>query len=298
MPALLCTLPDTPSKPHRAKDVLRWLGCYDRFPLVVLLVMGNLVLLALLPDVIWWLQIRGTRVFFWLQGIALGQMIWLGLWFSFSRIPLILRAAVAVGVLLLLNVLILMRPYYSPVFLGHFFFQSNAVCLAWVLSVYACVLPIRRLRGIVLGIPFKEKGPEKRRQFLLRDVALWTALFLAPLALLRAVFPNDLFPILANFFAMFVLLELLLGIPLFVAGLCGQQSWLAVPLAFGYMLLAAWLLGEVFYRFGNFGSGPYPDFREFANLLMPAAGMVSLNNIILQLMGLRISSDHYRPGSR
>jgi hypothetical protein len=177
----------------------------------------------------------GQRSFYIGPGIWLGQMLWLACWFSLSQQSLRYRLVVSLGALALANLAI---AYFDCVFTivyyrmyhgwyGHeirwadgwsLFARNMWVSVAFLVGVFALLLPVRRMRGIELGFPrTADEGAARTGQFRISEWMVWTVLAVAPLAIVRWLMRDDLFAPLLVFLIIITVGMLLLGVPAFFA---------------------------------------------------------------------------------
>ncbi len=163
--------------------------------------------------VAWWIVegfgASGAWSYYFCQGVFLGQCVWLAFWFSLSQLRLTYRAA---ALLLVLPAMSAANHYFWSLppwywwsiprqYLDRHFADpvvwtalktNTGLCLALVLAIYALVLPIRRLRGIALGIPRQDCGVSVAKwQFRILDWMVWSAIAGLSVAVFRWTINDD-----------------------------------------------------------------------------------------------------------
>jgi hypothetical protein len=240
-----------------------------------------------------------------LGGLLVGQLLWLTLWASLSDARLFFRwgllasavCAAIFGITLLPSLLQLFSgiPFQTAFGNGRWrvvmqaFLQVFPPCLAFSLAIYAILLPYRRLRGLSVGTGAKDKnGDPRSRQFRIIDLMAFSLIVAAPLALIRSFARGEQLLIFLLFFALLVAGGLLFGVPVFFASLAGRRSIIWAPLSICFVLALGWTFGEcTFWIYGSAG-GLAVDFRVWAALLLPGAIIICLNNLCLQVLGIRL----------
>jgi len=169
------------------------------------------------------------------------------------------------------------------------FLQVFPPCLAFSLAIYAILLPYRRLRGLSVGTGAKDKNSDPRsRQFRIIDLMAFSFIVAAPLAIIRVCAHGPQLPTFLLFFGLLTAGGLLFGVPVFFASLAGRRSIIWAPLSICFILALGWIFGEcTFWIYGSAG-GMAVDFRVWAALLLPGAIIICLNNVCLQVLGIRL----------
>ena len=261
--------------------------------------------------VTWWIVMamgaRGAWPYYFCQGVFVGQCVWLAFWFSLSRQRLVYRA---VALLLVLPAMSAVNQYFWSLppwlwwsiprqYLDRHFADpvawtalktNTGLWLALFLAIYALLLPVRRLRGIALGVRQQQCATSAaKRQFRILDWMVWSAIAGLSLAVLRWTIHDDRFLLYLYFGSVAAVVLLLIGAAFFSASMCGYRSLIAMPLALAFVLGVAWLGTEGAYSLPWFpATGPPIEFRMAFSVVTGSWVAIGTNNLLLYLLGYRL----------
>ncbi|HUE72843.1 MAG TPA: hypothetical protein VMP01_18300 [Pirellulaceae bacterium] len=246
----------------------------------------------------------GQRSFFIGPGIWLGQGVWMACWFSLSQHSLRYRVLASLSALGVANLAIAFYACQFAIFYYRFyhgwsqidipwmagwsdFFRNGLVCLALLTGIYAILLPVRRMRGIELGIRRTAADEAARTgQFRISEWMIWTVLAVLPLAIIRWLMRDDLFAPLVVFLVIIAVGMLLLGMPAFFASAIRSYWPIGIAVSFTYVLGVLWFYSSGADLLGLSWGGPVVDLRVVLYVAMPALAALYANNLILQALGI------------
>lgn len=247
-----------------------------------------------------------------LLGVISGQAVLMAYWFSLSKDALWFRLAVLATTLVAggfvtsllmaageMQALAQASPgsldFVQAVLI--MFGRVVGIALAWFTLAYAVLLPIRRLTGISLGSAdaLASEVP-KRRQFQMYEWMIWSGIVALPFLLVRlatldepeAVLPISIVVIVLQF-------SLLLGWPVLQSAFALRN-----PLAWSLGTLIAFIVtafvvceGAYWIDFDRLSGSPgfvsaMFQLHAWEMYLVSAVGILSLNGLVLRLMGFRL----------